>query len=153
MRRSDVLDAPGRTHLGAASIDLAWDTSRVVFSGDIGRYGDAVVGDSNLSTRRTISSSSRPMAIACMRPPIHQTRPRKSLRTIGRGGTVIIPVFAVGRAQSLIHLKAGRRMPNIRLPRQSDGRGRQPHLPPPSGRPPAWRAQVPRRVCGGALRP
>ena len=79
------------------------------------------------SLKPTIWSSSRPMAIAAM----IGAAPRRlcgqsSAARVARGGTVMIPAFAVGRAQTLLfhlyRLKASRparRCPG--LPRQPDG--------------------------------
>lgn len=90
--------------LGAASAQIDLGGRRVVFSGDIGRYGDAVMRDpepvpeadyvvieSTYGNRRHAAAD----PVAALGEVIE--------RTVRRGGTVVIPAFAVGRAQSLIH--------------------------------------------------
>jgi len=70
-------------------------------------------------------------------------------RVIQRGGTAVVPVFAVGRAQLLLHaialLKSRHRLPHAiaGLSRQSDGdpQHRAVHAPP--GRTPAGRRRLP----------
>ena len=104
--------------LGAATAQLDWDGTTTVFSGDLGRYDDAtmldpvpvpradyLVVESTYGNRR------------------HEARdPEEALaevveRTAGRGGTVLIPAFAVGRSQSLMfhleQLKSKGRLANI----------------------------------------
>lgn len=103
--------------LGAASVQLNLAGTTVVFSGDIGRYdsstmldpshidhADYVVVESTYGNRR------------------HEKRDPEDLlaeiisRTAKRGGTVVIPSFAVGRAQTLLfhlyRLKTSGRLPN-----------------------------------------
>ena len=104
--------------LGAASIQVDWSNTRIVFSGDLGRYDDPtmvqpvpvdhadyLVVESTYGNRRH-----------------NQSNPENVLaeiigRTVGRGGTVVIPSFAVGRAQSLLYhlyqLKTSGRLPNV----------------------------------------
>jgi metallo-beta-lactamase family protein len=104
--------------LGAASVELAWDGSHIVFSGDIGRYDDAVMGDPE-----PFEQADYLLVESTYGDRLHETTsPQDALveiiaHTVGRGGTVLIPAFAVGRAQSLMfhlhQLKANRRMPNI----------------------------------------
>jgi len=90
--------------LGAATAQIDIGGKRVVFSGDLGRYDDLVMLDpevvpdadyivieSTYGNRRHDRSD----ALAALGKIIE--------RTVQRGGTVIIPAFAVGRAQALIH--------------------------------------------------
>ncbi|WP_068878729.1 MULTISPECIES: MBL fold metallo-hydrolase RNA specificity domain-containing protein [unclassified Phenylobacterium] len=90
--------------LGAATAELEWAGRKVVFSGDLGRYDDEMMRDpepvpeadyllveSTYGNRRheqTDSTEALGKAIE---------------RTIQRGGTVVIPAFAVGRAQALLY--------------------------------------------------
>jgi metallo-beta-lactamase family protein len=104
--------------LGAAILELEWSGTRVVFSGDLGRYDDplmldpAVVQETDYLLVESTYGNRR-----------HESRdPQQALagsieRTVGRGGTVVIPAFAVGRAQALLfhleRLKAGGKLRNV----------------------------------------
>lgn len=90
--------------LGAASIELQVDGIRLVFSGDIGRYDDATMCDP-----APVPHADYLLVESTYGNRRHdRTSPEAALeeivgRTIRRGGTVVIPAFAVGRAQSLIY--------------------------------------------------
>lgn len=89
--------------LGAATVQLDWGGRTIVFSGDLGRYNDATMVDpaeiehaDYLVVESTYGDRQHPKA-----------DPEDELAqiigtTIGRGGTVVIPAFAVGRTQSLL---------------------------------------------------
>ena len=104
--------------LGAASIQLDWSGQTIVFSGDLGRYNDATMVDPV-----GITKADYLVVESTYGNRRHDARdPQDALaevigRTVGRGGTVVIPAFAVGRAQSLLfhlhRLKASRRLPDI----------------------------------------
>lgn len=104
--------------LGAASIQLDWSGQTIVFSGDLGRYNDATMVDPV-----GIAKADYLVVESTYGNRRHDARdPEDALaevigRTVGRGGTVVIPAFAVGRAQSLLfhlhRLKASRRLPDI----------------------------------------
>lgn len=96
---------PAGHMLGAASIELEIDGERLLFSGDIGRpndplirpprppvHADYVVVESTYGDRRHSDDD-----------PAEQLA-RVVRRTVERGGVVLIPSFAVGRAQTLLHL-------------------------------------------------
>jgi metallo-beta-lactamase family protein len=104
--------------LGAASVQLDWAGTRIVFSGDLGRYGDATMVDpepvehadyllveSTYGNRRHDKADPSDALDAIIS------------KTVGRGGSVIIPAFAVGRAQSLLFhlhkLKLRGRLTNV----------------------------------------
>lgn len=89
--------------LGAATVELEWAGRRIVFSGDLGRYGsdilvdpqpvesaDYLIVESTYGNRRHDTSSPQDVLAEVIN------------RTASRGGSVIIPAFAVGRAQSLL---------------------------------------------------
>lgn len=89
--------------LGAATVQIDIGGVRIAFSGDLGRYDDPVMHDpesvpeadyvvieSTYGNRR----HARGDAVEALGEVID--------RTVRRGGTVVIPAFAVGRAQSLI---------------------------------------------------
>lgn len=102
--------------IGAAIAEVRWGGKTIVFSGDLGRYGDPITPD--------------PAAIAAAdyllvestygdrrHEPVAAGEALQAIieRTTARGGTVIIPAFAVGRAQELLYhlsqLKAAGRLP------------------------------------------
>ena len=110
---SVLADATAKFHraghiLGAASIELNWNGTTVLFSGDLGRYNDATMLDpepieradyllveSTYGNRRHSNQNPQDALADVIGPTIH------------RGGTVIIPAFAVGRVQGLLfHLDA-----------------------------------------------
>jgi metallo-beta-lactamase family protein len=90
--------------LGAATAVVEWEGRRIVFSGDIGRYADPLMPDPV-----TPGKADYLVMESTYGDRRHdQTDPETALgeiinATIHRGGTVIIPAFAVGRAQSLIY--------------------------------------------------
>lgn len=104
--------------LGAATIELDWNGVRIVFSGDLGRYGDETMLDPE-----PVPSADYLLIESTYGNRLHDRRsPDEALeevvnRTLRRGGTVVIPAFAVGRAQSLLHhlwkLKTASRIPDV----------------------------------------
>jgi len=90
--------------LGAAWVEMAWGGQRIVFSGDIGRYGDPLMPD----PARPVEAD-YVMIESTYGNRIHdKTDPEDALRavverTIKRGGTLVVPAFAVGRAQELLY--------------------------------------------------
>lgn len=90
--------------LGAASAQLDIGGQRFVFSGDLGRYDDPVMHDPEPVPRADVI-----VIESTYGDRRHEAAdPVEALgevieRTVQRGGTVLIPAFAVGRAQSLIH--------------------------------------------------
>ena len=90
--------------LGASIAELSWGGRKVVFSGDLGRYDDAVMKDPERVARADYLVVESTYGDR-LHPP---QDPADALlevvqRTVARGGTVIIPSFAVGRAQLLLH--------------------------------------------------
>ncbi|MBS0282622.1 MAG: MBL fold metallo-hydrolase [Proteobacteria bacterium] len=104
--------------LGAATVSVEWAGRTLVFSGDIGRYGDPLMPDP-----QTPAKADYLLLESTYGDRLHdRTDPQDVLadiigKTIRRGGTVVVPAFAVGRAQSLIYhltrLKASGRLPAI----------------------------------------
>lgn len=90
--------------LGAASAQIDIGGLRIVFSGDLGRYGDPMLHDPE-----PVPEADYIVIESTYGNRVHDTTdPVDALgaiisRTVARGGTVVIPAFAVGRAQSLIH--------------------------------------------------
>jgi metallo-beta-lactamase family protein len=102
--------------LGAATAEVAWADTKVVFSGDLGRYGDPTMVDPE-----DVREADYLVVESTYGDRLHENLdPTDALgevieRTTARGGTVIIPAFAVGRAQSLLYhlwrLKEAGRLP------------------------------------------
>jgi metallo-beta-lactamase family protein len=104
--------------LGAASVHLQCGERSVLFSGDLGRSDDLVM-----------KPPSAPEGADCVL--VESTYGKRShsaedplakfadvvCRTASRGGVIVVPAFAVGRAQSLLHaiqqLKAVHRIPDL----------------------------------------
>jgi metallo-beta-lactamase family protein len=104
--------------LGAATVEIDWRGSRIVFSGDLGRYGDPLMVDPE-----PVAEADYLLVESTYGDRAHEARdPTEALaevveRTVGRGGTVVIPAFAVGRAQELLYhlwkLKQAGRLPLV----------------------------------------
>ncbi|HEU5286600.1 MAG TPA: MBL fold metallo-hydrolase [Sphingomicrobium sp.] len=90
--------------LGAATAELRLGDQTIVFSGDLGRFGDPTMVDPEpvpdsdfLVLESTYGDRIHPKVDAAA--ALHEVIDRTSRR----GGTVIIPAFAVGRTQSLLY--------------------------------------------------
>jgi metallo-beta-lactamase family protein len=93
--------------LGAASVRVQFEGGSMLFSGDLGRHDDSLMRAPAAPPRadwlvmestygnRTHDPDDPALALADVIG-----------RTVARGGTVLIPAFAVGRAQLLLHLIA-----------------------------------------------
>lgn len=104
--------------LGAASVRIAWGNGSILFSGDLGRSDDLVMRP---------PAPSEPADYVVVESTYGDRRHRdldtlSALavvinRTAARGGILIIPSFAVGRAQTMLHcihlLKKERRIPDM----------------------------------------
>jgi metallo-beta-lactamase family protein len=90
--------------LGAATAEVRLAGRTIIFSGDLGRFGDAIMPDPEPIEQAdfVIVESTYGNRI---HPAVDATDALGDVieRTVGRGGTVIIPAFAVGRAQSLLY--------------------------------------------------
>lgn len=90
--------------LGAATAELRWGGQTVLFSGDVGRYDDPMLPDPVSGTEANIV-----VVESTYGSRRHVDQPRVELlgsiveRTVARRGTVVIPAFAVGRAQALLY--------------------------------------------------
>ncbi|MCE9656990.1 MAG: MBL fold metallo-hydrolase [Burkholderiales bacterium] len=104
--------------LGAATARIAWDGGSILFSGDLGRdhdllmpppappeAADTVVVESTYGDR--VHEAIDPFTVVA----------EIVNRTAARGGVVVVPAFAVGRAQALLHvlhvLQQANRIPNL----------------------------------------
>lgn len=90
--------------LGAATAEIRWRGRTVLFSGDLGRYGDAVMLDPEPAANADYLVLESTYGDR-LHDPLDPTEALFEViqRTIRRGGTVVIPSFAVGRAQLLLH--------------------------------------------------
>jgi len=90
--------------LGAATAEIKVGGTTIVFSGDLGRYDDPVMPDPV-----SVAHADYIVVESTYGDRTHaKTDPMEALgdtieRTVRRGGTVVIPAFAVGRVQSLLH--------------------------------------------------
>ena len=103
--------------VGAASVTLVAGTVRVTFSGDVGRPEDPIMQPpagiaacDYLVVESTYGDRAHPHL-----DPETELAPLLQ-RVTGRGGVVVIPAFAIGRAQALLHhiarLKARQAIPS-----------------------------------------
>lgn len=90
--------------LGAAIVAISDQQRRIVFSGDLGRGNDAVMRPpaaipeaDYLVVESTYGNRGHPPEDAEAQLGTHLAR------ALARGGVVVIPAFAVGRAQTLLH--------------------------------------------------
>lgn len=104
--------------LGASSVHVAWDGGSLLFSGDLGREEDLLM----------LPPEPPPAADHVVLESTYGDRtheeedPEAALgevirRTSARGGIVVVPAFAVGRAQALMYLiarlKQAQRIPDL----------------------------------------
>jgi len=104
--------------LGAAMIELTCGDTQVVFSGDLGRPNSAIVIDPT-----PVREADYLLVESTYGNRKHEARDPEDMlaeiinRTAGRGGTVVIPSFAVGRSQLLMYhlrrLKQQKRIPDL----------------------------------------
>jgi metallo-beta-lactamase family protein len=103
--------------LGAASVLIEVGGKRLLFSGDLGRPDDALM--------RAPEPPPEADVVVCESTYGDRTHPKEDVlaelapalvRAAARGGTVVMPVFAVGRAQALLYaiaqLKARGELPH-----------------------------------------
>ena len=91
--------------LGAAAVTLEFEGTRITFSGDLGRPADPVMlapaplADSDwVVVESTYGNRAHPVAT------LAQELLGVLKRVVARDGVVVIPAFAVGRAQMLLHV-------------------------------------------------
>jgi metallo-beta-lactamase family protein len=104
--------------LGATSVHLRCGERSVLFSGDLGRSDDLVMKPpaAPLGADCVLVESTYGNRLHAADDPSTQLADVVS-RTAARGGVIVIPAFAVGRAQSLLfvihQLKAAHRIPDL----------------------------------------
>ncbi len=90
--------------LGAAIVQLDLSDRRITFSGDLGRYNCPL-----MHPPAPVRSTDYLLVESTYGNAVHPEADPEDLledvicRTVQRGGTVIVPAFAVGRAQSLLY--------------------------------------------------
>lgn len=104
--------------LGAATVEVQWHGRRIVFSGDLGRYDDPLMPDPE-----PVPAADHLILESTYGDRRHdRTDPLDALAgvidtTVARGGTIVVPAFAVGRAQTLLYhlwqLRDAGRLPDI----------------------------------------
>jgi metallo-beta-lactamase family protein len=104
--------------LGAATVLCHCDNASILFSGDLGRQRDPI-----MNPPATIQFADYLVLESTYGNHLHAKEdPMLEIakiinKTMGRGGSLLIPAFAVGRAQSLLYyiyqLKAQNKIPNV----------------------------------------
>ncbi|MDP1692168.1 MAG: MBL fold metallo-hydrolase [Burkholderiaceae bacterium] len=90
--------------LGASSVELTAGDTTVLFSGDLGRPDDLI-----MRAAAPIARAEHVVVESTYGDRLHDTQDAEALlgevikRTAARGGIVVIPAFAVGRAQALLY--------------------------------------------------
>lgn len=104
--------------VGSACVALGFDGTTLTFSGDVGRPEDPIMrppeplpATDTLVVESTYGDRRHPAQ------PVHDALARVVNETSARGGVVVVPAFAVGRAQHLLHilatLKSEKRIPDL----------------------------------------
>jgi metallo-beta-lactamase family protein len=111
--------------LGSASVDLRLTEGgnhRIVFSGDVGRYGLPIIRDPDPPTGPIDTLIVESTYGDRDHDPVPTAEDRLGdviRRTAGRGGKVLIPAFALGRVQEVVYslhqLRRAGRIPDIRI--------------------------------------
>jgi metallo-beta-lactamase family protein len=104
--------------LGAASVHVSWDGGSILFSGDLGRDHDLL-----MRPPQPPGEADYVVMESTYGDRLHEHEDPAGVladaisRTAARGGIVVVPAFAVGRAQALLYLvatlKAERRIPEL----------------------------------------
>jgi metallo-beta-lactamase family protein len=99
-----VTFAPAGHILGACSIRLEYHGKSITFSGDVGRCDDAI-----MYPPQPLKGTDYLVVESTYGDKLHETLDVEAVltaiinRTIKRGGIVLMPAFAVGRAQTILH--------------------------------------------------
>lgn len=104
--------------LGSAFVSIFFDKKSVIFSGDLGRKNDLI-----MKPPSQLQQADYLLIESTYGDRLHdKTDPTQALKeiinkTAARGGTIVIPAFAVGRAQNILFqlylLKQQKALPNI----------------------------------------
>ena len=110
--------SPAGHILGAASVLVRHGKTSVLFSGDLGRTRDLVMNPPAAppAADYLVIESTYGDRLHGTADPLDAIAPAIS-RAVERGGVVVVPAFAVGRAQTLMYamhlLKEARRIPDV----------------------------------------
>jgi metallo-beta-lactamase family protein len=104
--------------LGAGSLHVRWDHGSLLFSGDLGRDEDLLMRPPEPPPAADYVVVESTYGDRAHEEEDAATRFAEVInRTAARGGIVVVPAFAVGRAQALLHLvatlKHERRIPDL----------------------------------------
>jgi len=110
--------SPAGHILGAACVKIRAEGKVIVFSGDLGRQSDLLMPPPEpLSNTDYLVVESTYGARIHEQVDVLDQLQEIINKTLKRGGTVLVPAFAVGRAQSLLYalylLKKSQRIPNV----------------------------------------
>ena len=104
--------------LGAGCIKVNLGSKSILFSGDLGRYNDEILYDP-----KGVEGADYIVTESTYGDRVHkETDVKEKLceiinKTVGRGGNIIIPAFAIGRSQSLLYyfyqLRKENKIPSI----------------------------------------
>lgn len=90
--------------LGASIVECDFEGLKLVFSGDLGQFGDPMMVDPELidtADYLVVESTYGNRKHDAVDPEAALLQIIK--RTVERGGTIVVPAFAVGRAQTLLY--------------------------------------------------
>ncbi len=104
--------------LGSACVHITDGERKIIFSGDVGRPDDPVMQPPDLLEKADYLIIESTYGDRRHNPANPESILEETiLETIKKGGTVLIPTFAVGRAQTLLHLMdvliTNKRIPRI----------------------------------------
>ncbi len=101
--------------LGAATVELEVDRTTLVFSGDLGRWSRPILRDPELVPHADVLLVESTYGDRTHAPDAVPQLARVVNEAAARGGALLIPAFAVGRAQELLwhirHLEDAGRIP------------------------------------------
>lgn len=101
----NICFTPAGHILGSACVQVNNGKTKIIFSGDVGRLHDAV-----MYPPRVLEATDYLVIESTYGDRLHDKRDPKKImaqvinKTIAKGGVVLIPSFAVGRAQTILHL-------------------------------------------------
>lgn len=104
--------------IGAALIEMSYQGKKITFSGDVGRLHDPVMRapESIIETDYLVLESTYGNRLHDVVHPMDSLATIIN-ETVNRGGSIIIPTFAIGRSQSIMYylhvLKETNRIPDI----------------------------------------